>query len=1660
MRIIIARNDAAIANKVVEEKSRFDSYALTATPELADRLGKAVTAYNWVNPGIVAAHVLTGNDAVLAQTATKIGEQAFKAGITPTSNRPSRISAQERAAATQRAIAKANAASVTRPVVAPTSRTTPPKEDDSRGFWGNVTHYTGLQQAFDWITPESVEDVVGDVTGAAYSGIKGLATGFTMGAMFAPQIIQNEIFALANQLPSGHSFKTQKNKSLFDQFVVGPIAQQTYFGQFINQSIKGIASDEKVTTKDIVGTGFFPGGAVVEKQAEAAKAYRPLIGEQELPMTLGRAGGQIFSDVGVIEEGTVPYNLISGTLDAFFALKLDPSFGRNVGKRPFGSGGKAASAVPERDAIRAAAGLVEEGRPSVVPSLWNQWKTTPKAVEVLKLFVDETNPAQVWRNLGRQGLMSADEIAAATDHSSVVGALDNAVNNLEPGFNIRNTPSGKFESVSDLGYKIKQSSQRFTNVFEVMPETTFIPNSDPQIAATRLDDLMGYLGFGLEERNTWINRFIEVNKEGTSEAFFNFLTDWEGNLLKPALLKNLVPESEIPRLTRWRLQTLDQATRFTLQDIQDGVPAAWMNAGGYGPVRNTQLLQDGAYIVDPTILDEVANSLGKLYKIEQQAQKLPKPIRGPINVAVGGADFLSDAYGFYQRELWKPIVVAAARYLTRVLPDEQARVLLNGTFEHPGHYLAAILDGRFAAKLGQDGMYVADVFGDPVNKAKLAVELEHKLIAYRQVEDEIKRLRSLGIEAALEEADEIAFSYADELAEIPDLVVQLERTERILNDSVGTLNDALIGAVPGKAKQRIINLYEDGSYIKTGSLNIVSKNIAKELPSWTKGVVQEVADLYNNPHIRRIANADLFDKDVLTIEGVTSTWVEHLSAGRLLDSNEAIAQWLHTGSGRQYFEKYFTNFAGIPEGYQWDSIENSREFVRVLNSEVSSIAGTNETMLKAIATGAYEGKPAFTKDVHNIVSGEDSFTQFVGNQFAGDASAPTHIRYRSTARVGSKGIGSKAVARWDWLLNSFFSGAYGLSSDKLSRSPAFRAGYWGRVEEVATLASPKAAEELLANLEKANLPRPQADRIRRLLKLSDGSNDLEAVDATARNFGLNYERNLLFDASKKSAFGNHHKYLFPFFEAYREQGSTWLKLLVERPQNAHKIDVAIRALREADGIGLGDANGDGKKDGFLYKDPQTGEERLVVPGSSWLGTTFAGVPFGGFSLPSGSLTMVSQVLPGIGPAVQFPAQFFVPTTKSWQWVNNLLFPYGRPEETGASPVGGFVEGAIPKPTWLKRIAPYISDEFKDLPVVGGTFGELMGDSINYFAGKPKESQVWQSYYLRTLQSLSSTRPTPKTQREAEALLADAEEKTNKLYFLRGLGNFVLPGTPVSKFMAETKEGPVELGVLADEMRRYEQEAEDAGQNRNEGSLRFIEVYGDTVWSVFGSLRRSDKYEGLVMSKEFEDWFSSNQKLINTYPQVASFFGPQTEPGKFGPTEQSVYNRFVAKDIIKAQTGNELITQAQTNVAFTFLDSVRSQMSVAQQNSEQGKAILASTREALKNAFPKWDIGLAGQESVSKRENQIKQLREIITEPKIKDTNLGVTVSSYLSYRDQQIENLLKQGVKGWQKGNKSVNMRSTLQAVGDGFAQVVPEFKPLWERVLSREFELPIETGQ
>ena len=1596
MRLLFERNDPQIYESNAQRAARMQTYMATATPELADKLGSARTTYNWVNPGILTSMVLSNNEPALNEVARVVGEKAFSRGISPSNGIRSRMTVQEQLAARQRTVNRLSGVTPT----PETGRTTAPKEETPFGDDGRVNLF------------------------------KALTTGFLSGVAFIPQVAGNILYQGMNYLPSGKSFKTQRNKSLIDQFLIGPV-KQTYFGQLVQEGVSAAVSDEKASFKEIAGGGFFPGGKIVEDQARAAAQYRPLVGESQKPYTFGRGGGQSLVDLGITEEGSLLYNFVSGAIDLGVALRLDPTFGKPL-KQPFGSRGPALSAVPgaveEAQNMKKAAGVVEGTRKTVNKTQWDLWKNTPEAVDVAKPFVDEKDAATIWRNLGRQGIFTADNIAQATDHNGVITALENGVTELDDAVHVRNIPAGNLRPSADTGYKIKQSAQRFTNLFEVYPESTFIPNDNPNVAAKRLDDLMGLLGFDIETRNLWVNKWIATAREGTSKSFFEYLSGWEKTVLEDALIKNGVPKTEARQLAQWKNATVDVVNRWTLLDLADGAPPAWMDGGGLGPVRNTQLLKQGAYVVDPALLPEITKRLGKLYKLQAEADKLPAVAGWPISKVLNTAEVVGDTYGWFASEIWKPTVVAAVRYVTRIVPNEQTRVLLNQTFEHPAHYVLAIADGRFAGKLGVKGMYVADVFGETVNKSRALVELGEEILQTNIVIQQIDELVKAGDEAG---AAILRNKYAKELADLPKKLLRQEELEQILDDGLPSLNEALIGQTPKAARESLVKNYGTGYYDRSGFSVVVSRNVVKEQQAWVKGIAQELADLHANPHYRVIA------------------------AGKM--SDEEIAQYLFKGDGRRYFETYFKNFANLKEGYDWDTIENAREFVRVSKQEIFTVAGTNKQALDLIATGKFNGQAAFTLDKYKVRDAVDEVKTFIEGTLLDSADMPTHVRYRPrinmTSIAGEKG--GLAKEKLDFVLDIFFKSLYGMPSDKLARSPAFRAGYWGRVEEVASLANKEAAQTLLENLAKANLPKPQADRIRLILSRADGVNDLEAIDDSARAFGLGYERKLLFDAKSKSRFGSQTKYIFDFFEAWREESSTWAKLMTEYPANGHKVDVALRALGGITDLGPGDINGDGKKEGFIYVDPQTGEQRVALRGTGPIGRAFANIPFGGFSMPLGSLTMFTTIGPGIGPLISFPSQYFIPSTKEWAWLDKMFNPYGRQAETGAQPVGGLLSLELTRPTWLKRMSPLAGDVFEKY--APKSFGQMMSDAISYIAGNPEESEAYKAFYNKTLQSKASMLESPpKTKKEVMKFFEDVEDATNKLYFLRGLGNFVLPGVPVASFMAESKQGPVELGVLADKMREYKKEAVEAGETETDGELRFYDVYGTQVWAIMGSIRDSSEYGGLVYSREFEDWFTKNDKFVNTYPEVAGYFGPQTEPGKWGPTEQNVYNRFIGRGIIKTQDPKELIKEAQSNVAYSVYDGVKSKMTLQQQNSKQGQEVLKTLREGLQEEFPEWDIALLAQESKSRRADQIKSLYEIINEPEVKGTVMGEAVAGYLATRDAQIETAFKAGVKGWNTDSKkSLPYRNNLYAVGQTLATAVPQFRPLWERVLSKEFVDP-----
>lgn len=1687
MRFIFDKDNEHVYNKVEAYKQRVNQYRSIYTADHADRLGKAASAYHWVDPGIIASTVLANADDTLPMIGQEAARQMVNAGFFPDERNRRGSTSQQRMVDTTDFVQRMAQVSP----VPPTSRTTPPKKE--QGFWGKVAHYANLGNAVDAVVPDVISAAISDVVRPSYSILKTGSQWFTGSQQFIPQFLSAEIYDAFNLFPSSHSYHSTGNRNLIDTFVKGPLEQTSVVQQalktadYVKTKLDSVDNND-IAWKDVAGDGFFTNGLAEKARNDAAYKYRQMVGttpETMVPFTLGRALAQGGADYGVIQEGGTAYNIISGLIDMGVYLSLDPTMqgsitngayglGKVYGK--MGVGAKSAGTLVElsdierawsslSDAEKSAAGVVTGTRNSVVPQVVDKWLDSSKGRKIITPFVESTveDTATIWRSGFRgDGILTARAVAEAKTEQEVVDALRSGVNTLDTSVNVnvRNLPSGRFASSSDLGFLIKDSSQKYTHIFDILPESTYIPHDNINLAAQRLDAIMALVKTDMPKRNLWINKLVDTHLDGSKAAWFKFFSDFEDDLMASQLQEYGFSPERIRQLTRWKRDTIDYVQRLTTQDLLDGVPTQFLDGSGYGPTRLTQLLANGSFLFDPTEVKNVVREMGAIEQFAKKVDGLVATSRNPVTRSILAAtgkvidaeQVMARVLELYQGKLWKIARVARPTYLLKTLPDETARTLMSGTFDHPLSYMASVFDGSWAARLGADGKYVADVFGEPINKAVLAQELEVLVDEYRLTQQEIARLTKIGDVA---QAEQLAALHADELAQLPQLEARLASAQAQLERDQFALHDALIGRKGTKnAAATITGDYDAGVHVKTGVVDLVNKDIPAQREFWVRGVGAEAADIHRTEPMRRVANGDLFGSDVLTIDGVKATWLEHQNAGRVVSTNEALVSWLTDGSGRRFLNQY--QKGRFIEGPQPSRYQLAVEWVEKMGKEVDSIAGTNPTMRQVIATGRYAGEKAFEFDASGHARIAPAFKSFIADEFINDTenNIPRVVRFFKTIRFReSQGpiaqIGGKIDEAYNWIANGFFKGIYGTASDKLARSPLWRRAYWGRVEEVASVLAPEEAAKLLENAQKAGLSRPQFERVNKILTLVKsgkfgGTETLEALDMNAKVFATRYYEDLMFTASRRSRFSQMNALQMPFFEAYREQAKIWLRLLTERPENAHYVDLAVKALRQPLPWSK-DVNGDGQRDGFFFRDPKTGDEVFAVPGTGALASFVTGAPIQNFRIAGKSMTLVSQVLPGVGPVIQWPAAHFIPNTKKWEPVSNLLFAAGRPEEQSVGPFSI-------TPLWFKRISP----EFAAIAQKGGPIGKMLSEFITKIGGDPQQDDVYRNYYFNVQKSLSSTEPPPKNSQEMEAFLNKVEDRAMKLYALRGLAGAVLPGQPISVFMAETKQGNVELGVLADELRRYEKEATDLGEPWGTGAQRFIDVYGDTVWGIFASSSETGKIIGLQPTRDWEDWAVKNEKFVSDFPGVGAYFGPQE-----GEFDLSVWQRQRRSGLRTFPTPEEWVKDAQGTVASMLYNSVRGGLSVAQQNSPQIKSVLSDYRAMLEEQYPYWNPELNGVLSKDRRTEQIRQLELAINDPQMANNAVAVAAKTYMDFRAQKIAeiNAKYPTLKNWQQSSKTILERQQLTALGDGLAASIPQFTPLWQNVLSNEYSIP-EAGK
>jgi hypothetical protein len=110
---------------------------------------------------------------------------------------------------------------------------------------------------------------------------------------------------------------------------------------------------------------------------------------------------------------------------------------------------------------------------------------------------------------------------------------------------------------------------------------------------------------------------------------------------------------------------------------------------------------------------------------------------------------------------------------------------------------------------------------------------------------------------------------------------------------------------------------------------------------------------------------------------------------------------------------------------------------------------------------------------------------------------------------------------------------------------------------------------------------------------------------------------------------------------------------------------------------------------------------------------------------------------------------------------------------------------------------------------------------------------------------------------------------------------------------------------------------------------------------------------------------------------------------------------------------------------------------------------------ISELYPFWDGKYGWAESASRREQQMKQLEEMVETKSeyLEQSNIGKVIKSYMGLREFYLQeyNASNPGTN-WTKNSKAQYVRDGLTRAGDTLAQMVPQFAFVWQNVLAREW--------
>lgn len=1324
--------------------------------------------------------------------------------------------------------------------------------------------------------------------------------------------------------------------------------------------------------------------------------------------------------------------------------------------------------------------------------------------QIIELFEDSISP------------VLAGRLAKMADRTEIIRTLGQAYGN--PGAMLEDAvtmfPNVGVFNVYDKAQSVRRSIGANVRSGKYLPPGSILDPKNPtefihdfKLLANSLPIGLartGYKRFDPRIVDEYVNRFVDAYMTGNRGALVEAVGDFERDLVRMFERLGYTFE-EATEITRWSANA-DRLGQYLMKDLAANNPTSVAESG---IALYQDMLNSGMMLIDNNRLQEVLRSTGRARQILKnnpatskfarlrddfaklsdrldeaidagrgdEAAKLAarrEKVRMQIDevlsaraAGVGPKDIdywtsaltdVMDAGRYY----WKSSTIVRIAYITRVLPDEIARVLAGGSFDDPVDWFAAVATGG----------YKFDAAGQQF------VRNNNKLLKAKDKFSELFEAR----EAAVAAGDEaLSVKLTNQLLDQDELITRLEEQWDVSREG---FHKALI-ARDGKATDMVMRERLQRGNASGTSLEVNRFN-EKQFAQWEEALFQQLLRRSADPVMSELARAMLGRSLKLNapfdIGGVSDNLAGHLRRGRIANVEEGIAYWLFDGPGNQFWEDFVYNKMRTGTGYDVNSFDSVKLWVDTISDELAYITGGrsrlqgvlgpdgkrpvsrleryDESLVEVIATGRFNGQRLTRVEGSNIIRNPRAMEYAA--EFRQTQNAPDNLIYRGKELFG-EAVGNK----YQQFINFFFGTLYGVPSDVLARSPLYRRIYWNVMTDLVRSANPETAAQIVRNGQKAKLSTKLMDRLVENSKANLFDASLDELDQLAKARALAEVKDLLFDATKRGAAADSLRFVVSFGDAWKEVMQTYGKLLINRRgKPALRVAQGIYAGTKTDVGGPGDIYGinpltgeptafrDNRRESVIYKDPVSGDAIFTLPFSRDIVSWATGLPkeqSPALVAPLTGLNMAGSIFPGFGPVIDQAINSLLPNSSRMVAIRDFLFPYGEPAspESVAGQAQGLEKYVIP--TWLQKTAT----GFRDVQSVGFLANMLSQaeSNVSYQNARNHVARALMASKLREYkkdQRDNGVAPDalndPTLVRNQAAFRDEVNRITDRIWLLRGIAQLIGPASPFLQWYTDAGEGNVLAALIVDELNKSMTQYIEQGASPDLAVSDMIDKYGVEQF-MFATPNTESTIKGIDASDEWFNWYLDNRKVVDEYNLVGAFFGPT------GDFSNDARQSMLSQGLYTVKTLEKQFEDASFTLSYAAYNRERAALGPETRWSEQETDYLARYREALENQF-----GIDLETFANERRRQIGQIDQMIADARrgsetalqYLSTPLGEKIQEYMAYRVAVTNEADRRGTN-WERGKNAADLREIMRDLGAELSENDPQFARMYQFVFAGE---------